>query len=94
MLVGGLVKKTYHNAKTSDIATKYFVTPDHNKYSNEILNVYMEENELLDKFDISGFKDNSCLDKMTATLATKAELKEEQDKIVKRQVFAVTHFRS
>ena len=54
----------------------------------------MEENELLNKFDISGFKDNSCLDKMTGTLATRAELKEEQDKIVKRQVFAVTHFRS
>ena len=42
---------------------------------------------LVDKSDISGFIDNSDLEKKIALLATKAELKAVQDKIVKPQVF-------
>ena len=36
---------------------------------------------LVNKFDISGFIINSDLDKEIAKLATKAELKAEQDKL-------------
>ena len=39
----------------------------------------IKEKRLVDKSDISGFKDNSDLDKKIATLATKTELKSEQD---------------
>ena len=48
---------------------------------------------LVDKSDISGFIDNSDLDKKIATLATKAELKSKQDKLAKRQSFDSSYFR-
>ena len=41
-----------------------------------------QKSGLVKKSDISGFIDNSNLDKKIATLATKAELKSEQDKII------------
>ena len=53
----------------------------------------MKEKGLVDKSDISGFIDSSGLDKKLATLATKADLKAEQDKIVKLQVFDSSYFR-
>ena len=40
-----------------------------------------KENRLIDKSDISNIVTNSYLNKKLPTLATKAELKEEQDKI-------------
>ena len=49
----------------------------------EILNKEIKEKGLVDKSDISEFIGNSALDKKIVTLATKAELKSEQDKIVK-----------
>ena len=49
----------------------------------EILNKEIKEKGLVDKSDISEFIGNSALDKKIGTLATKAELKSEQDKIVK-----------
>ena len=48
---------------------------------------------LVDKSDISGFIDNSGLDKKIATLATKAELKSKQDKLAKHQSFDSSYFR-
>ena len=59
----------------------------------EILNTNIKEKELLNKSDISGFIDNSNLDKKIAALTTKAELKAEKDKIVKLQVFDSSYFR-
>ena len=52
----------------------------------------MKEKGLVDKSDISGFIDSSGLDKKLPTLATKADLKAEQDKIVKLQVFDSSYF--
>ena len=43
---------------------------------------------------IAGFINNSELDRKVATLATKAELKEEQDKITKMQAFDSSYFRA
>ena len=51
------------------------------KFTGEILTAKIKEMGLFDKSDIYGFTDNSDLDMKIATLATKAELKVEQDKI-------------
>ena len=48
-----------------------------------MLNAKIMEKELVDIFNISGFTDNSDLDKKIAALATKSELKADQVKIVK-----------
>ena len=86
--VSNLVKITdYDDAKIPDIESKYFTTSKYNKFMNEIIGNKMKEKELVKKSDISGFINNSDLDNKIATLATKAELKAEQDKIVKVQVF-------
>ena len=58
-----------------------------------MLNTNIKEKELLNKSDISGFIDNSNLDKKIAALTTKAELKAEKDKIVKLQAFDSSYFR-
>ena len=44
------------------------------------------------KSDIADLVKNAELDKNVATLATKAELKAEQDKIIKRQAFDSSYF--
>ena len=69
--------------KLSVIETKYFTASDYNKFTDEILNAKIKEKGLVDKSDISGFIDNSGLDKKIAILAIKAELKAKQDNIVR-----------
>ena len=54
---------------------------------SEILDVKTEEKKLVNKSDISGF-----IEKNTETLATKTELKAEEDKIVKLQTHNLSHF--
>ena len=58
-----------------------------------MLHLNIKQTGLVDKFDIAGFKNNSDLNNKAATLATKAELKAEQDKIVTLQVFDSSYFR-
>ena len=48
---------------------------------------------MVDKSAIAGFINNADLDKKVAALATKAELKAEQDKIIKLQAFDSSYFR-
>ena len=69
-----------------------FLAFKYNKFTSEVLDTKMKEKGLVDKSDISGFIDSSGLDKKLATLATKADLKAEQDKIVKLQVFDSSYF--
>ena len=45
----------------------------------QILDKNYKKKGLLDKFHISGFIDNSDLDKRISSLATKAEQKSDQD---------------
>ena len=52
----------------------------------------MKEKRLVDKSDISGFINDCDLDKKIAILATKTELKKEQDKIIKLQAFDSSYF--
>ena len=93
--VSNLVKKTDcdYDAKISDIENKYITTPDYNKFTKDIVAKNIKNKELVDKSDIAEFINNSDLDKKVATLATKAELKAEQDKIKKLQAFDLSHFR-
>ena len=55
--LSNLFKKTDYDV----IEAKYFTTSDCNKFTNEILNVKINEKQLVIKSDISGFIDNSDL---------------------------------
>ena len=57
--VGDLVKKTNYNAKILDIEIKYFIISSYNKFIREIIDANINEKEFEDRFDISGFIDNS-----------------------------------
>ena len=71
---------------------KYFITFDYNKVTKEILDAKIKEKELVDKFDISKLVKNSDLHARFKTLAKKAELEAEQDKIVKLQTHDLSYF--
>ena len=61
------------------------------KCMGEILNAKAKKG-LVDKYDVSGFIDNSDLDKKNATLAIKAALKVNQDKTLKYGTFDSSYF--
>ena len=46
-----------------DVADKYFITSDYNKFTNVIINTKIKEKELVNKSDPSRFINNSDLDK-------------------------------
>ena len=76
-------KKLIMMLKYQTLNQKYFTTFDYNKLRNEIIDNKINEKELAKKTDISEFIENTNLNNKIATFATKAELKVEQDKIVK-----------
>ena len=59
---------------------------------SEILDANIKEKELVDKSNISNLVKNSDLNIKLKTLATKAFLKAEQDKIVKLQMHDLSFF--
>ena len=78
------------DAKISDIEAKCFTTSDINKFKNE----KYKRSQLINLI-FGGVKIlNSDLEKKIATLATKAELKAEQDKTVKLQALFPTCFQN
>ena len=77
------VDKIAYDAKISDTEAKYFTIPDYNKSSNEILSAKIKQRELVNKFYIYIFIDNSNFDKKIAKLARKKGLKEPEKKILK-----------
>ena len=79
-----IVNKTDYDAEISHINTKFFTTSGYNKFASEIVKAKIK-NGVVDEYDIFEFIKNSDLDKKIATLAVNAELKSEQDKIVKLQ---------
>ena len=91
--VSSLVKKTDYDAKISDIQSKYIATADYNKFTKNIVDNNIKTKNLVDKAAIAGFINNAQLDRKLATLATKAELKAEQDRITKLQAFDLICFR-
>ena len=76
--VSNLVKTDYY-AKITDIKAKYFTTSDYNKFTGKILDTKRKENGLVYKCDICGFIDNTGVNKMMETLATKAEYNSKQE---------------
>ena len=92
--VNNLVKKTDYDAEILDIKSKCFRTADYNRFTNGKLDLKIKQKGLANKFDIAGFIDNSDFNEKGATLATKAELKAEQDKIRKLEAFLSSYFRS
>ena len=85
-------KKTDYVAKILDIETKYFTTSDYNKFMSEILNTKIKEKGLVNKSDISNLVKKIDLNTNLTTLATKADLKTEQGKIVKLSAFRLNYF--
>ena len=86
--VSGLVKK----AKILEIEGKYFTTFDYNTCMIDILDGKIKQKEIVTKSDISNLMKKSDLNTKLRTLATKAELKVEQDKIVELQAFDSSYF--
>ena len=78
--------------KISDIEGKYFTTSDYNKFTSELIDTKIEQKELINKSDISRFINNSDLENMIKTIATKAEIKAEQDKILKLGTYNLSYF--
>ena len=74
--VSNLVKKADYGAKILYIEVRYCTTSDYNKFTYEILDTKIKEKELVNKF-VSGFIDNSDLNKKIVTLATIPEVKAE-----------------
>ena len=64
---------------------KYFSTDDYNSFTSGILDAKIKQKELVIKSDTSNLVNNANLNTKLTTLATKAELKAEQDKVVKLQ---------
>ena len=78
--------------RISDVENKCITRADYNKFTKDIVANNIKNKELVDKSAIAGFINNADLDKKIAILGTKAELKAEQDKIIKLQAFDATCF--
>lgn len=81
--VCGLVKKRVYNARISQIEGILFTTSDYKTFTSDMLDAKIKKIELITKSDIFNVIKNSNISTKLATLAAKAELKIEQDKIVK-----------
>ena len=92
LFVSGLVKKNVYDTTILHIEGKYFTTSDYNKFMSDILDAKIKEKELLNKSNISNLIKNSGLNLKLKTSARKAELKAEQDKMVKLQSHLLSYF--
>ena len=88
-----LSRKTNYDTKITDIESKYITTADYNKFTKDIVASSTKSKNLVDKSAIAGFISNAKLNKKVATLASKAELKAEKDKLIKLQAFDSSYFR-
>ena len=81
--VSDLVKKEQNKMqKFQTLKKMYFTTCNYNKFKSKILDAKLKEKALVNKSDFLVFRD-----KETEALATKTELKEKQDEIMKLQTF-------
>ena len=64
---------------------KYDSDSNYNKFTSDVLDLKIQQKGLFKKPYISNFAKNSDLNTKFSTLATKAELKVEQDSIMKLQ---------
>ena len=82
----GLVKKTDYDAKILEIEVEHIATFTYNKFTSDIHDGKIKQKELVNKC-ISNLVKHSGLNTKLAALATKTELKEEEDKTVKLQTY-------
>ena len=78
----------------SDIENKYITTADYNKVTKDKVANNIKSKNLVDKSVIAEFINNAEVDKKVATLATIAELKAKQDKIIELEAFDSSYFRA
>ena len=90
--VSDLVKKTVYDAKISEIKGNYFTAADYNKFTSNIIDEKTEQKKLVNESIISNIVKIFKFNKKLEWLATKSELKVEQDKIVKQQTQDSSYF--
>lgn len=76
-------KKKDYDSKIKNIEGKHFTARDYNTFTNDIIGVQIKHKDLVNKSDIFALIDSSDLDKKIESSAAKAELKAQQNKIVK-----------
>ena len=84
------VKKAGYDAKISEMREKYFITSDYNKLLSNTLDAKITHKS--DLHDLHEKIKTLATKQKTKTLVTKAELKAEQDKIVKLQKYYLSPF--
>ena len=84
------VKKAGYDAKISEMREKYFITSDYNKLLSNTLDAKITHKS--DLHDLHEKIKTLATKEKTKTLVTKAELKAEQDKIVKLQKYYLSPF--
>ena len=60
--LSNLVKKTYYDAKISNIESKFITTADYNKFTKDIVDNNIKIKNIVDKSDIAGFINNTSFD--------------------------------
>ena len=61
--VSNLVKKRIYDAKISDIQSKYITTADYNRFTKNVVDNSIKNEDTVDKSAIGGFINNAELDK-------------------------------
>ena len=82
--VSDLVKKADYDAKISvnTLLLYYFITSDYNKFTSNTLDAKLKQKKLINECDLNGKTKALTTKEEIKTLATKAELKSEGNKIV------------
>ena len=71
--LSNLVKKTYYDAKISNIESKFITTADYNKFTKDIVDNNIKIKNIVDKSDIAGFINNTSFDeKKTSNISNKS----------------------
>ena len=70
----------------------YFTAADCNKFTNETSDGKIKQKQLANESNISNLARNSELNTKLRTLAAKAELKAQHDRIVKLEAFDLSYF--
>ena len=84
-------KKTDYDAKISEMENKYFTTSDYNKFTSNTIDAKITQKKLVNEYDLNN-KTKTLKTKEEKKLPTRAELKPEQDKIVKLQTYDLSLF--
>ena len=90
--VSDLVKKSDYDDYESDYESNYFTTTDYNNFASNTLDAKITQKKLVNESDIDEKIKTLASKEETKALVTKAELKAEQDKIVKLQTYDLSPF--